>query len=115
LLELLPFLEGCSVQEVFRHKLKEGNSSWPAFLAAYKQSEESRRLRMMYPPAAVIREESLIWEHYGDRLFDVFDLRRPDLWEEYQRFVQEYWAEHERVFPLRPILGHRPIPRDNIC
>ena len=115
LLELLAFLEGYSVQEVFRHKVKEGNYSWPAFLAAYKQSEESRRLRMMYPPAAVIREESLIWEQYGDRLFDVFDLRRPELWEEYQKFAREYWAEHERAFPPRLMGGDPPLLPDKIC
>ena len=115
MIELLPFLEGQSVEEVFRCKAKVGKYARPPFLEAYKQSEESHRLRSMYPPAAVIREERLIWEHCGDRLFDVFDLRRPELWEKNRRFVHDYWTEHDRLLPPRPILGDQPLPRDKIC
>ena len=31
------------------------------------------------------------WEYYGNRLFELFDLRRPELWERYTRFIQEYY------------------------
>jgi len=115
ILEVLPFLEGWSVDEVFRHRTEGAEYPRPAFLADYRRSEEGRQLWRIYPPAAVIREESLIWDHYGDRLFDLFDLRRPELWEDYRRFVHDYWAEHDCLFPPRPILGDQPLPRDKIC
>lgn len=38
---------------------------------------------------AVLRMERAIWEHYGVRLFEVFDLRRPDLWELFEKYVEE--------------------------
>jgi hypothetical protein len=32
-----------------------------------------------------------IWKYYGKSLFQLFDLRHPELWEEYARFVKEYY------------------------
>jgi hypothetical protein len=35
-----------------------------------------------------------IWEQYGMRLFELFDLRRPDLWEQYRTWLRaRYIAE----------------------
>lgn len=31
------------------------------------------------------------WERYGSELFDLLDLRRPDLWEGYRKFRKELW------------------------
>src|SRR5210317_121476 len=33
----------------------------------------------------------IIWEHYGQSLFDLFDLRQPELWKEYRVFLKEYY------------------------
>lgn len=30
------------------------------------------------------------WEHYGLRLFELLDIRRPDLWDSYISFLKEY-------------------------
>ena len=49
-----------------------------------------------------------IWQHYGKRFFELFDLRRPDLWEEYRQFLRE-------VYDIR---GRRPYikpPLDRVC
>lgn len=32
-----------------------------------------------------------IWKHYGNRFFEIFDLKRPDLWEKYQLFLKEFY------------------------
>jgi hypothetical protein len=36
------------------------------------------------------REQAMIWEHYGQHLFDLFDVSYPNLWEEYVNFLKEY-------------------------
>jgi hypothetical protein len=49
-----------------------------------------------------------IWQHYGQRFFDLFDLRQPDLWEHYRRFIKEVYD----------IAGRKPTfgpPRDKVC
>ncbi len=61
-----------------------------------------------------IQSESATWKQYGQRLFEVFDLRQPDLWDEYSRFVEEY---HRLIGTPPP--GERiadiVAPQDHIC
>jgi hypothetical protein len=33
---------------------------------------------------------SKIWEYYGQRLFELFDVRRPELWEQFAHFIKEF-------------------------
>ena len=35
-------------------------------------------------------QQAMIWEHYEQRFFELFDLRRPDLWDDYIGFLKEY-------------------------
>jgi hypothetical protein len=49
-----------------------------------------------------------IWEHYGDRFFEIFDLRRPDLWEKYQIFLKEF-------FDLKGRRAGTVPPLDKVC
>lgn len=55
---------------------------------------------------SVLRMHRKIWEHYGTRLFDLFDLRRPDLWEKYRLFLEEYYRaegwEQPSWYPFPP-------------
>jgi hypothetical protein len=46
------------------------------------------------PGEYIAREQAMIWDHYGNRLFDLFDLRQPDLWAKYVNFLKEYY-EHK--------------------
>jgi hypothetical protein len=49
-----------------------------------------------------------IWHHYDKRFFELFDLRRPDLWDEYRQFLKEVYD----------IKGRRPYikpPLDKVC
>ncbi len=32
-----------------------------------------------------------LWGHYGKRLFELFDLRQPTLWEQYREFLKELY------------------------
>ena len=36
-----------------------------------------------------LRLHNKIWEHYGQKLFDIFYLRKPELWEKYVQFHNE--------------------------
>jgi hypothetical protein len=49
-----------------------------------------------------------IWKHYGDRFFEIFDLRRPDLWEKYQLFLGEFYDLKGRRVGTVPAL-------DKVC
>jgi hypothetical protein len=49
-----------------------------------------------------------IWKHYGNRFFEIFDLRRPDLWEKYQLFLKEFYDLKGRRVGTVP-------PLDKVC
>jgi len=60
------------------------------------------------PIQLVTKIHSAILEKYGERLFELLDLRRPVLWDKYVNFVKEYY----RIWGGIP--GKSP-PIDNIC
>jgi hypothetical protein len=39
------------------------------------------------------REHNTIWNHYGQRLFDVFDVRKPALWNQFTDYYQSFRSE----------------------
>jgi hypothetical protein len=49
-----------------------------------------------------------IWEQYGQRIFDVFDLRKPELWQRYQQFLKEVYDLQGRDSDIKP-------PMDKVC
>jgi hypothetical protein len=57
-----------------------------------------------------IKLHSKIWEQYGVRFFELFDLRRPDLWNQYLEFLKEYYRLDDIGFPK----DHDP-PRYKRC
>ncbi len=59
-------------------------------------------------PEWVAEMHLVIWKHYGDRFFEIFDLRRPDLWEKYQLFLKEFYDLKGRRVGTAPSL-------DKIC
>jgi hypothetical protein len=49
-----------------------------------------------------------IWQHYGPRLFDLFDLQNRELWQQYRQFLQSVYD----------IAGRKPRPGpplDKVC
>jgi hypothetical protein len=55
-----------------------------------------------------IRKHAYIWEHYAPRLFELFDLRRPDLWEQYRLFLKQVYDIKGRRPNIKP-------PLDKVC
>lgn len=57
---------------------------------------------------STIRKHAYVWEYYAPRLFELFDLRRPDLWEQYQKFLKDVYNIKGRRPNIRPSL-------DKVC
>ncbi|MBN8656879.1 MAG: hypothetical protein J0M11_14170 [Anaerolineae bacterium] len=75
-------------------------------IAEYKKSREMQNISQPNKESEI---HAIIWEKYGHRLFELFDLRRPDLWEEYSIFLKQ-------VYDIRGLkhYGH-DVPLEKIC
>jgi hypothetical protein len=75
----LPFIEGLTPQQLvensgdIRTSLEKALNVFPSDQIEYPLMLHSR-----------------IWEKYGRKLFSIFDLREPELWEEYSKYSNEY-------------------------
>ncbi len=78
---VLGFLDGLSAQKLARGKFPY----FPDVLLKY--NEEAARLGHHERFA---RKQNTIWNHYGQRLFGFYDIRTPDLWNQYIDFVKEF-------------------------
>src|SRR6266545_1696323 len=80
--EALHFLDGLSPQGAVDQM--RVHQRWPHVMEQFRQSELGQSLaKARHQPEWLVRMHAAIWEHYGQRLFELFDLRRPDLWEQY--------------------------------
>ena len=64
------------------------------------------------------RKHAVIWEHYDQRLFNLFDLNYPNLWEEYVDFLKEYSSlrkEKDNSLELHFYDGVQYPLRSKIC
>jgi len=77
------FLDGISPSESLSKQ-----SSFPKIYKDFYNSDENKK---WIPSKRVCKLHSIIWKHYGQRLFDLFDLRKPNLWVNYQKFVKEIY------------------------
>lgn len=80
----------------------------PIVVRGFRESDLGKKLIAEYPPKSAIVLQSVIWKHYGQRLFDLFDLQKPDLWQGYQKFLREYYG----------LLGEESSygpPYENVC
>jgi len=99
---VLNFLDGLSPQEV-----ADGKGRDPRVINKFERTglawvlpEENRIGRAIVE----LRLHNRIWEYYGQKLFDVFDLRNPELWEKYVQFHNEIkrlqyetWKAKEKI------------------
>lgn len=102
----LYFLDGISPTEAVR--LADIQNQLPFVAENFWNSKQGNDLRQEYVPKYGIVLQSVLWKHYDKRLFELFDLRRPDLWVEYRRFLREY----------HNLLGRNTIygpPYENVC
>jgi len=79
----LHFLDGLSPEEAAERQ------GLPPIMDEFLQSDLAKSIT--YYPEQTARMHAVVWEHYGQRLFDLFDLRQSDLWEEYSQFVREFY------------------------
>lgn len=106
MLEYLRFLDGLSSQEAVTQD--NDNKQLPRIVREFNSSNIGRELLEEYPPKYAVVLEASIWNYYGQKLFDLFDLRRPDLWDEYRRFLKEYY----RLLDMKASYGP---PYENVC
>lgn len=102
----LRFLDGLSPVEAVQQVMVQ--KELPPVVENFRQTKHGKKLLSEYPPKYGIALHSVLWEHYGQRLFELFDLRRPDLWEEYRQFIREY----HRLLGTKTNYGP---PEENIC
>ncbi|MFN8434891.1 MAG: hypothetical protein U0V18_12765 [Anaerolineales bacterium] len=79
------FLEGLSPSETLKHPN----------LAIFEEAQSSKydKIRLELGDFSPIHRESVIWEYFGLRLFELFDLRRPDIWDKYKDFLNHYYQK----------------------
>jgi len=75
----------------------------------YVVPDVMKKFRKLFESTASNEQEYLvqmnayIWNDYGQRLFDLFDLRYPELWGKYKNFLKEYYL-HRPHSPVKPPL-----------
>ena len=100
------FLDGVSPQDVVKQEKSHKYS--PKLVEKFYHSDVGIKLREEYAPKYIVVLESMIWQHYGKRLFELFDMRHPNLWKEYSRFLSEYY----KLLGAKSSYGP---PYENVC
>ena len=87
----------------------EAKRKWPRVMEQFQQSELGKSLTgVRRQPEWLIRMHAAVWEYYGNRLFELFDLRHPELWDEYTQFTKEFYV----IKGLSPNISP---PQNQIC
>ncbi|MBU0661622.1 hypothetical protein KKG22_05630 [Patescibacteria group bacterium] len=63
-------------------------------------------------PEHFARKHAMIWKHYDQRFFDLFDLNYPNLWQEYATFLKDYYEiDSEKTKMLKAFFNgvHHPF------
>jgi hypothetical protein len=100
---VINFLDGVSPQEAVDQM--RVHHQWPRLIEQFRQLEEWKEKTQ---PEQQVIINAAIWENYGQSFFNLFDLRRPDLWEKYTQFIKEFF----KIKVLNPDITP---PRDQIC
>lgn len=73
----------------------------------YRQSKLGQSLgNKRRQPEWLMQLMSVVWKQYAPQLFEVFDMRRPDLWDQYQKFLKEVYDIKGRSPNIVPPLDH---------
>ncbi|MBN2119087.1 MAG: hypothetical protein JW730_21135 [Anaerolineales bacterium] len=101
----LNFIDGLSPEEAVEKKHA------PRIMDEFRNSEVGKSV---HGPEWVARRHMVVWKHYGRRLFKLFDLRCPDVWEQYRSFLRkaaqiEDENDKKRDFPPIKLAGHVEI------
>jgi hypothetical protein len=80
-----------------------------SLIKQYKHSELGQSLTAKRrQPEWLAQMHVTIWQHYGKRFFELFDLRRPELWQRYQQFLKEVYDIEGRIPEIEPTM-------DKVC
>ena len=59
-------------------------------------------------PFWLAKMHASVWESYKERLFELYDLRQPDLWDRYRQFLKEFYDIEGRPPFINPSM-------DKVC
>jgi hypothetical protein len=68
---------------------------------------EANREKGWSQPEFWAKSHAFLWERYGQRIFDLFDLSRPDLWNKYADDIKAHHLYRDEQTKLK---GHVVIP-----
>jgi len=77
------FLDSISLSQVVEKQFKR-----PQIIEEFELSELAKSTKDVVERTLFMHAS--IWEHYGDRLFDLYDLRQPELWERFTQFSEKF-------------------------
>lgn len=104
ILDPVRFLDGLTPEEAYEQAILD--NQLPSAVRYFRDSQRGEELLKEYPPKSVIALQSTLWKTYGKKFFELFDLRRPYLWEEYREFLKGYYK----------LLGLKSKrPPENVC
>jgi len=96
----LLFLDGTSADNAVKNQMLE-SLGVQKFLKLGLTNKVSQ-------PEWLAKMHATVWEYYGNRLFHLFDLSHPELWEGFTQFLKDYYD----------ILGRNPAHNpslDKVC
>jgi hypothetical protein len=96
--DALRFLDGMTANEAV-NQIQE-KKEWPKIAHPYREGimENHDKNNGEW----VLRLHAAIWLNYGKRFFELFDLRHPQLWEQYRAFLKEMYdikGRNPRIIP----------------
>lgn len=97
----LHFLDGRAPTDVARLRY-----SHPTLDPFYEEDVQKRYHRRQLEWLAEM--QVTIWNQYGQDLFNLFDLRRPELRQRYQKFLKDVYDIQGRDSDIKP-------PMDKVC
>jgi hypothetical protein len=104
ILDPLRFLDGLTPKEAYEQAIID--KQLPSAVRYFRDSQHGGELLKEYPPKSAIVLQATLWKTYEKKLFELFDLRHPYLWEEYREFLRGYYK----------LLGLKTKrPPENVC
>jgi hypothetical protein len=97
----LHFLDGRSPADAAKM-----NYSTP-LTSKYYEEEISQNFHRRQPEW-LMQMHMEVWGHYGKIFFELFDLRKPNLWEQYRKFLKEFYDIKGRPPFIKPAM-------DKVC
>jgi hypothetical protein len=85
-----------------RSPAQAANTKDSSLLTSKYFEDEYRQKFNRRQPEWLLRMHMEIWEHYGKSFFELFDVRRPGLWERYRQFLKEFYDIEGRSSIIKP-------------